>query len=138
MVSNDLTEVNLYSFKDKHILLNIFPSLDTDICARSVREFNKEAVDLGGVAIINLSMDLPFAQKRFCLSEGIKNVQTYSLFRSDFFKYYPLDFVDGPLKGLCSRVVMIINDKHEITYVEEVLEVSNEPNYREALRALKT
>ena len=139
MVKLDLTEVNLYSFKQSHKLLNIFPSLDTGTCAMSVRTFSKEATDLFDVAIINLSMDLPFAQKRFCLAEGIKNVEMGSLFRSsDFFKSYPIDFVDGPLKGLCSRVVMIINNKHEITYAEQVVEVSNEPNYLEALRALKT
>lgn len=138
MVKTDLSEVNLYSFKEKHILLNIFPSIDTDVCSKSVREFNKEAADLVDVLIINLSMDLPFAHKRFCTNEGIKNTQSCSLFRSDFFKYYQLDFIDGPLKGLCSRVVMILNQKHELVYVEEVLEVSDEPNYLEALRALST
>lgn len=138
MVKLDLSEVNLYSFKQKYKLLNIFPSLDTDTCALSVKTFNREATDLYDVVVINLSLDLPFAQKRFCAAEGIKNVEMGSLFRSNFLDYYPVDFIDGPLKGLCSRVIIIINEKHEITYAEQVVEVSNEPNYLEALRALKT
>lgn len=137
MVKLDLSEVNLYSFKQRHKLLNIFTSLDTETCAMSVRAFNKEATDLYDVVVINLSMDLPFAQKRFCVAEGIKNVEMGSLFRSNFLKSYPIDYVDGPLRGLCSRVVMIINEKQEITYAEQVVEASNEPNYLEALTALK-
>lgn len=132
----DLSDVNLYSFKG-HKLLNIFPSIDTIPCAMSVRRFNKEAADLRDVAVINLSMDLPFAQKRFSGAEGINNVVMGSLFRSNFFKHFPLDIIDGPFKGLCSRVVIIINEKNEITYTEQVAEIANEPNYQEALDALK-
>lgn len=138
MVKDDLSEVTLSSFKEKYKLLNIFPSIDTGTCAASVRTFNKNASELGNVAIINLSMDLPFAQKRFCAAEGINNVTTASLFRSDFFKWYPLDIIDGPLKGLCSRVVIIINEKNEIIYTEQVPEIGNEPNYAEAMVALKS
>jgi thiol peroxidase len=136
MVKLDLSVVNLYSFKG-HKILNIFPSVDTGTCASSVRKFNKEATDLGNTVVINLSMDLPFAQKRFCGAEGIKNVEMGSLFRSDFFKHYPVDIVDGPLTGLCSRVVIILNEKNEITYTEQVYEISSEPNYDAALEALK-
>jgi thiol peroxidase len=132
----DLTEKNLYSFKG-HKLLNIFPSVDTGTCAMSVRKFNKEASDLGNVAVINLSMDLPFAQKRFCGAEGIENVVMGSVFRSDFFKAFPVDMVDGPLKGLCSRVIVVINEKNEITYTEQVNELTHEPNYEGALSALQ-
>lgn len=135
-VKTDLTETNLYSFKG-HKLLNIFPSIDTGTCAASVRKFNKEASDLGNVAVINLSMDLPFAQKRFCGAEGINNVVMGSLFRSNFFKVFPLDIIDGPLKGLCSRAVIVINEKNEITYTEQVAELTHEPNYEAALDALK-
>lgn len=137
MVKNDLSEVKLSSFKEKYKLLNIFPSIDTGTCAMSVVTFNKQAAELGDVAVINLSMDLPFAQKRFCGAEGINNTISASIFRSDFLKHYPLDIVDGPLKGLCSRVVMVINDKMEIVYVEQVSELVNEPNYVAALKALK-
>jgi thiol peroxidase len=136
MVKPDLSEVNLYSFKG-HKVLNIFPSVDTGTCATSVRKFNKEATDLSNTVVINLSMDLPFAQKRFCGAEGIKNVEMGSLFRSNFLKSYPLDIVDGPFAGLCSRVVIVLNEKNEITYNEQVYDIANEPNYEEALNALK-
>ena len=137
-VTTDLREINFYSFKHAHVLLNIFPSIDTIPCSMSVRKFNKEATNLEDVAIINLSMDLPFAQKRFCAIEGITNVEMGSLFRSNFFTYYPLDIIDGPFKGLCSRAVIITNKNHEIIYTEQVLEISDEPDYSEALNALKT
>jgi thiol peroxidase len=136
MVKPDLSEVNLYSFKG-HKILNIFPSIDTGTCAASVRRFNKEATDLGNTVVINLSMDLPFAQKRFCGAEGIKNVEMGSLFRSNFFKSYPVDLIDGPLKGLCSRAILVLNEKNEITHNEQVYEIANEPNYELALDALK-
>ena len=136
MVKPDLSEVNLYSLKG-HKILNIFPSIDTGTCAASVKKFNKEATDLGNTVVINLSMDLPFAQKRFCGAEGIKNVEMGSLFRSNFFKSYPVDLIDGPLKGLCSRAILVLNEKNEITHNEQVYEIANEPNYELALDALK-
>lgn len=138
MVKTDLSEVKLSSFKEKYKLLNIFPSIDTPTCATSVRSFNKKAAELGNVAVINLSTDLPFAQGRFCGAEGIKNVTVASLFRSDFLTHYPLDIVNGPLKGLCSRVIIVINEKNEIIYTEQVAEIANEPNYEEALIALNS
>jgi thiol peroxidase len=137
MVKLDLSEVTLSSFKQKNKILNIFPSIDTGTCAMSVRQFNKAATDFPDTVIINLSLDLPFAQKRFCGAEGINNVEMGSLFRSDFFKYYPIEFIDGPLTGLCSRVVIILNEKNEIKYAEQVLEIGDEPNYKEALLALQ-
>lgn len=138
MVNNDLSETNLYSIKSQYKLLNIFPSLDTGTCAMSVRRFNKEAADLGNVAVLNISMDLPFAQKRFCGAEGIDKAITASVFRSDFLKYYPLEMVDGPLKGLLSRVIIVLNDRNEILHSEQVLDIVEEPNYDEALRALRS
>lgn len=136
MVKMDLSEVSLSSFKQKNKILNIFPSIDTGTCAMSVRRFNKEATDFPSTVVINLSMDLPFALKRFCGAEGINNVEMGSLFRSDFFKYFPIDLIDGPLKGLCSRVVLIINEKNEIKYAEQVLDITQEPNYEACLSAL--
>lgn len=137
----DLSDVTLSSFKNKHKILNIFPSVDTGTCAASVRKFNQEAADLNkadvSVVVINLSLDLPFAQKRFCGAEGITNVEMGSLFRSNFFEHMPIEFTDGPLKGLCSRVVLILNEKNEITYAEQVPDIASEPNYAEALNALK-
>lgn len=138
MVKTDLSEVTLSSFKQKYKLLNIFPSIDTGTCAASVIAFNKNAAELGNVAVINLSLDLPFAQKRFCAANGIENVTVASLFRSEFLKYYPLEMTDGPLKGLLSRVVIIINEKNEIIYTEQVPEIVNEPNYSEAMVALNS
>lgn len=136
MVKNDLSEVKLSSFPQKYKLLSIFPSVDTGTCAMSVRTFNKNAAELGDVAVINLSLDLPFAQKRFCGVEGIDKVTVASLFRSDITKWLPIDFVDGPLKGLMSRAIIIVNQKNEIIYTEQVAEVANEPNYAEALNAI--
>ncbi len=138
MVKNDLSEITLYSLKEKYILLNIFPSVDTGTCALSVKRLNKEAADLGNVAVVNLSMDLPFALNRFCGAEGIDKVITASVFRSDFLKYYPVDMVDGPLKGLCSRAIIVLNDRHEILHCEQVADIVNEPDYEETLRALRT
>lgn len=132
----DLSDVNLYSFKGNKIL-NIFPSIDTGTCAMSVRKFNQEATNFGNTVVINISMDLPFAMSRFCGAEGIKNVEMGSVFRSDFFKHYPVQMTDGPLKGLCSRVVILINDKNEIKYTEQVAEIAHEPNYALVLDALK-
>lgn len=132
----DLSDANLYSYKGNKIL-NIFPSIDTGTCALSVRKFNKDVADFGNTTIINLSLDLPFAHKRFCGAEGISSVEMGSLFRSDFFRHYPVHMTDGPLRGLCSRVVILINDKNEIKYTEQVAELSNEPNYELLVDALK-
>ena len=115
MVKTDLSEVNLYSFNG-HKILNIFPSVDTETCAMSVRKFNTEASSFANTVVLNLSMDLPFAQKRFCGAEGIKNVVMGSLYRSNFLQFYPIEMVDGPLKGLCSRVVIVLNEKNELTH----------------------
>ena len=138
MIKTDLSEVKLSSFKEKFKLLNIFPSIDTGTCAMSVRTFNKNAAELGNVAIINLSLDLPFAQKRFCGVEGIDKTIAASLFRSDFLKHYPIDITEGPLKGLCSRVIIIVNEKLEVVYTEQVAEIANEPDYTKALLAISS
>jgi len=138
MTKNDLSDVNLFSIKSKYRLLNIFPSLDTETCAKTVKRFNKEAANYDNVSIINLSMDLPFAQKRFCVAEGIDKAITVSLFRSNFFDFYPVVITDGPLKGLCSRVIIVLNDRNEILHSEQVPEITHEPDYSEALRALQS
>jgi thiol peroxidase len=135
-VKGDLSEANLYSFTGKKIL-NIFPSIDTGTCAMSVRTFSKSATDLGNTVILNISMDLPFAQKRFCGAEGISNVEMGSVFRTDFLQKYPLEMTDGPLKGLCSRSLIVLNEKNEITFTEQVSDIVNEPNYDAALTAIK-
>lgn len=138
MTKIDLCDINLFSIQSKYKLLNIFPSLDTETCAKAVKRFNKEAAKYDNVSIINLSLDLPFAQKRFCIAEGIDKSITLSLFRSNFFDYYPVEITDGPLKGLCSRVIIVLNDRNEILHSEQVLELTQEPDYSEALRALQS
>ncbi|MCM2282218.1 MAG: thiol peroxidase [Bdellovibrionaceae bacterium] len=132
----DLSEVSLANFGNKKKVLNIFPSVDTATCAMSVRTFNKEAAALGNVAVLNISADLPFAQKRFCGAEGITNAEALSTFRSDFAKTYGLQIMEGPLAGLCSRVVIVLDENNKVVYSEQVSEVANEPNYTAALASL--
>ncbi len=134
LVKTDLSEVSLENYAGKKKVLNIFPSLDTPTCAASVRAFNKEATDLPNTIVLNISADLPFAQARFCGAEGINNAETLSSFRSTFAKDYGLEIIDGPLAGLCSRVVIVLDENNKVIYTEQVAEIVDEPNYAEALR----
>ncbi len=136
MVKNDLSEVTLYSMKAKFKVLSIFPSLDTATCAMSVRQFNQRAANLHDTIVLNISKDLPFAQKRFCGAEGINRVETFSVFRSDFTKKYNLEIADGPLKGLCSRAIIILDEDNKVIYTEQVPDIVNEPNYESALQKI--
>jgi len=136
LVKNDLSEATLESYTGKRKVLNIFPSVDTGTCATSVRTFNKKAAELKNTVVLNISADLPFAQARFCGVEGIQNAETLSSFRSSFAKDFQLEFIDGPLKGLCSRVVIVLDEKNKIIYSEQVTEIADEPNYQKALEAL--
>jgi len=137
LVRSDLSEVTLGTYDGKRKVLNIFPSIDTGTCAMSVRKFNKEAGDLTNVAVLNISADLPFAQTRFCGAEGIKSAEALSCFRSTFATDYGLLMKDGPLTGLCSRAVVVLDDKNKVLYTEQVGDIVNEPNYEKALKALK-
>ena len=131
----DLQDVSLSSFKGKRIILNIFPSLDTPTCALSVRQFNARASELENTVVLCLS-DLPFAQSRFCSTEGLNNVVPLSVFRShDFLKEYGLQLADGPLKGLMARAVIVIDETGKVCYTQLVSNISNEPDYDAALRA---
>lgn len=131
-----LQDVSLSSFKGKRIILNIFPSLDTPTCALSVQQFNARASELENTVVLCLSMDLPFAQSRFCSTEGLNNVVPLSLFRShDFLKEYGLQLADGPLKGLMARAVIVIDETGKVCYTQLVSNISNEPDYDAALRA---
>jgi thiol peroxidase len=137
LVATDLSVKSLSDYKGKKLILNIFPSVDTGTCATSVRNFNKEAAELDNTKVLCISRDLPFAQGRFCGAEGIENVEMLSDFVSgDFGKNYGLEFVDGPLNGLHSRCIVVINENGEITHTEQVPEIVDEPNYDEALKAL--
>lgn len=133
----DLQDVSLSSFKGKRIILNIFPSLDTPTCALSVRQFNTRASELENTVVLCLSMDLPFAQSRFCSTEGLNNVVPLSVFRShDFLKEYGLQLADGPLKGLMARAVIVIDETGKVRYTQLVSNISNEPDYDAALQAV--
>lgn len=136
-VKADLSEVRLSDFKGKKVVLNIFPSIDTGVCAQSVRTFNKMASDTANTVILCLSHDLPFAMSRFCAAEGIKNVETISLFRDPKFSQdYGILMEDGPLKGLLARCVVVINEEGKVAYTELVDDITHEPNYEAALKAL--
>jgi len=137
LVAADLSEKTLNDFKGNKVVLNIFPSLDTGTCAASVRRFNQEAGNFKDTKVLCISKDLPFAQARFCGAEGLDNVITLSDFRSDFTKQYNLEIIDGPLAGLASRVVIILDESGKVIYTQQVPEIIDEPNYDEALSILK-
>lgn len=131
----DLSDATLADFPGKKIL-NIFPSIDTPTCATSVRSFNEKAASRGDVTVLNISQDLPFALNRFCAAEGLQRVHTLSAFRSSFARDFGLQIVDGPLAGLCSRAIVVLDDKNRVIYNEQVPEIAQEPNYDAALKAL--
>ncbi len=138
LVTKDLKDITLADCEGKRVILNIFPSLDTPVCAASVRRFNEEAVKLDNTAVICVSMDLPFAQGRFCTAEGIDKLVVASAFRSPLFaQNYGLQIVDGPLAGLLARAVIVMNEKHEIIFSDLVEEITNEPDYKGAISVLK-
>ena len=137
-MNSGLSRVTLADFKGSKLVLNIFPSLDTGTCAASVRQFNKLASGLGGTKVLCISRDLPFAQSRFCGAEGIENVITLSDFvTGGFGKDYGLEITHGPLQGLHSRVVIILDEEGKVIYTQQVPEIADEPDYDEALAALK-
>ena len=136
LVGSDLSPVTLADFAGKKIVLNIFPSLDTGVCAQSVRTFNEKAAGLKGTAVLNVSMDLPFAQARFCGAEGIENAIVASGFRSSFGSDYGVTFTSGPLEGLFSRSVVVIDGDGTVAYTQQVAETTDEPDYDAALAAL--
>jgi thioredoxin-dependent peroxiredoxin len=136
-VDQDLSEITLKSFEGKRKVLNIFPSIDTDVCATSVRKFNEKAAALENTRVICLSKDLPFALKRFCGAEGIDNVVSASLFRdADFPKKAGVLITDGPLKGLTARAVIVVSENNQVVYAQLVDDIKNEPDYDAALAAL--
>ncbi|MBX2959308.1 MAG: thiol peroxidase [Flavobacteriales bacterium] len=137
LIAADLSTKSLADFSGKKLVLNIFPSIDTGTCAASVRNFNKEAANLSNTIVLCISRDLPFAQKRFCGAEGIENVVMLSDFNTGAFgKDYGLEMVDGALKGLHSRCVIIVDENGTIKYTEQVEDIVNEPNYAKALASL--
>jgi thiol peroxidase len=137
LTKTDLTDVSLKDFAGKRIVLNIFPSIDTSVCAMSVRKFNAEAGNLKNTVVLCVSLDLPFAHARFCGAEGLNNVISVSELRNRVFgEAYGVRIIDGPLAGLLSRAVVIIDEKGKVKYTEQVPEIAQEPNYAAALKAL--
>lgn len=137
LTKSDLSEVSLASYAGKFKVLNIFPSVDTGVCAASVRHFNQDAAKLDNTVVLNISADLPFAQARFCGAEGIKNVEMASSFRSTFGKDWGLQIADSPLAGLLSRAVIVLDPNNKVLYTEQVPEIAQEPNYDAALKSFR-
>ena len=137
LVKTDLGNASLADVTGSRIVVNIFPSIDTGPCAPAVRKFNEKASGLTNTKVICISRDLPFAQKRFCGAEGLENVINLSDFKEGSFgKNYGLEITDGPLAGLHSRVIIVIDENGSILYTEQVSEIANEPNYEAALSVL--
>lgn len=137
LVAKDLSDTALASFAGKRKVLNIFPSVDTPVCASSVRRFNQAAAELANTVVLCISADLPFAQSRFCGAEGLNNVQSLSTLRgSAFLKDYGVAIGSGPLAGLAARAVVVLDESDRVLYSERVAEIKSEPDYAAALAAL--
>ncbi|MGB1966979.1 MAG: thiol peroxidase [Litorivicinaceae bacterium] len=136
LTANDLSEIELSDFAGQNLVLNIFPSIDTPTCATSTRRFNEELANLSDTAVLCVSADLPYAQKRFCGSEGLERVKTASTFRSTFSDDYGVTVLTGIRRGLTARMVVVIDTGGTVRHVELVKEVSTEPDYLAALAVL--
>jgi thiol peroxidase len=136
LTKTDLSNVSLNDYAGKRLILNIFPSIDTPVCAASTRRFNEEGGKLENTLVLCISADLPFAHSRFCELEGLKDVVPLSVFRSpDFGKDYGVSITTGPLTGLLSRAIVIIDQSGTVTYTQQVAEIAEEPDYSAALEA---
>jgi thiol peroxidase len=137
LVKTDLSEVSLADYKGKKVVLNIFPSVDTGVCAASVRRFNAEASKQDNTVVLCVSRDLPFAHARFCGAEGLEDVVSLSEYKDEVFSQnYGVKMVDGPLTGLLSRAVVIVDENGKVAHSEQVDDIVNEPDYDAALKAL--
>lgn len=137
LLRSDLSIATLQDYKGKRVIMNIFPSIDTNVCATSVRNFSERATDLDNVVVLNISRDLPFAQERFIKENDITNCENLSDFRErNFGKDYGLEMIDGPLEGLLSRVVIVLDENGKILHTQQVKDIGDEPDYLEALKPL--
>lgn len=138
LVGTDLGDVSLASFHGKRKVLNIVPSLDTPVCQASTRRFNQEAGNMADTVVLVISADLPFAMKRFCETEGLKNVESLSTLRGrEFMANYGVEIIDGPLAGLTARAVLVLDGNDVVIHAELVPEIKQEPDYAAALAALR-
>jgi len=137
LVAGDLSEKKLSDFAGKNVIISIFPSLDTPVCGIAAKTFNDKAASLDNTVIVNVSQDLPFAQKRFCETNQVSHITNLSAFRcSQFGKDYGVSITDGPLKGLLARAIVVVNAEGKVAHTELVPEIAQEPNYIAALAAL--
>lgn len=137
LTNADLADVSLDDFAGRRKVLNIFPSVDTPVCAESTRKFNEYAGRYGDTVMLMISADLPFAHKRFCSAEGLDNVVTLSTVRNqDFARDYGVLIIDGPMEGLCARAVVVLDENDKVVHAELVPEIGEQPNYQAALQAL--
>jgi thiol peroxidase len=137
LTKTDLADVSLKDFAGQRIVLNIFPSIDTSVCAASVRKFNEEAAKLNNTVVLCASLDLPFAHERFCGAEGLEKVVPVTELRKRAFgEDYGVRIIDGPLAGIFSRAVVVIDENGKVLYTEQVPEIAQEPDYNAALKAL--
>jgi thioredoxin-dependent peroxiredoxin len=132
----DLSDVTKADLAGSKVILNIFPSIDTPVCATSVRKFNEQAASLDNVKVVCVAADLPFAMGRFCGAEGIENVMTTSSFKSSFGQDYGVNFAEGPFTQLHSRAIVVLDEQGNVVHTEQVAETADEPNYDAALAAL--
>ncbi len=139
LVRKDMQEVTLATYHGQKVIMNIYPSIDTGICAMSTTKFNQEASKLDNTRIICVSKDLPFALNRYCEAEGIDSLDSLTNFRDngDFGKNYGVEIVDGAFAGLNARAIVVVDEEGKVTYTELVPEVGQEPNYEEALAAIQ-
>jgi len=137
LVDSDLKNISLSTFNEKYKILNIVPSLDTPVCAKSTKIFNEKASSLSETVVLTISADLPFAMKRFCSSEKLNNVIPLSMMRSrNFAKDYGVLLVDGPLEGITARAVIVIDKNDKIIHSQLVQEITEEPNYDDAINCI--
>ena len=137
LVNPDLKDVTLADFAGKRKILNIYPSVDTPVCAISTRKFNEKASSLKDAVVICIAADLPFAFRRFCGAEGLSSVQTLSTMRGhEFMRNYGVEITTGPMAGLCARAIVVLDQDNKVIHTELVPEIAQEPNYEAALKAL--
>lgn len=136
LVATDMSEKSLASFSGKKKIFSINPSYDTPVCQAATRTFNERAASLDDVVVLMVSADLPFAQKRFCAAEGLDEVVPLSAFRGSFLEDYGVELVDGPLKGVSARAIVVVDENDKVVHTELVSDIAEEPNYDAALAAV--
>lgn len=137
LVATDMSEKSLQSFAGKKKILSINPSYDTPVCQAATRAFNERAAGMDDVVVLMVSADLPFAQKRFCAAEGLEEVVPVSTFRGSFLQDYGVELIDGPLKGVSARAIVVLDDDDKVVHTELVPDITQEPDYDAALAAVR-